>query len=61
MPKDANAKLQKAINKKLVEARDWREAARKAKRLGDHSLAAILEGKASKADADRLNLQSKMK
>lgn len=61
MPKDPNAKLQKAINKKLLDASNWRTQAREAKRLGDTGLAAILESKARKADADRLDLQKKMK
>lgn len=61
MPKDPNAKLQKAITKKLLEAAEWRKDAREAKRLGDHDLAEILEARAKKSDVDRMKLQQKLK
>lgn len=61
MPKDPNAKIQKAINKKLLDAKDWRVASREARRRGDLRLAEILEGKARQADTERLNLQAKLK
>lgn len=61
MANDPNAKINKAINKKLLDAGEWRRDAREAKRLGDPALARILEEKARKADADILKLRMKLK
>ncbi len=56
-----NAKLQKAIDKKNKNAKEWRKDAQRARDKGDLRLGDILEGKAKEADAAALNLQGKMK
>ncbi len=59
--KKANAKLQKAINKKLDKAREYRHDAQRAENIGDKSLAAIFIGKARKEEAAALELKAQLK